>query len=194
MRLRSLISWTPGVSFYYSFLNPVSYSLKLALDALLGCWSLNWLRRTLMAVSPECRGGDVWMIAGGGKGDAFGGWCFSKARRRNLAHIAELHLPPPSFPQHGGDDWRAPGLLPQRCGAEAPLLMVALPQADTFGSHTAFLWSTGKQSRPGCLGPDAPGGQCSAISLQQLVLKKSCQFCKDAKLWMGLGCGFIYSK
>jgi len=102
--------------------------------------------------------GDVWVIARGRKGDAFGGCCFSMSWRRNLAHIAELHLPPPSLPQGGGDDWRAPGLLPWRCGAEVPLLMAAHPQAAALRGIAAFLWSAGKPSRPGCLGPDVPKG------------------------------------
>lgn len=113
------------------------------------------------------------MIARGGKGEAFGGWCFSKARRRNMAHVEELHLPPPSSPQPGGDGWRAAGLLLWGCGAEVLLLMAALLQA-----HAASLWSAGKQSRAECLGPDVPKGQCSAISLEQLVLKRCCHFVK----------------
>lgn len=61
------------------------------------------------------------------KGVAFGGWCFSKARRRNLVHVPELHLTPFSWCRR--DEWRAPDLLQWRCGAEGVIAGDCLPTA-----------------------------------------------------------------
>lgn len=61
------------------------------------------------------------MNARGEQGVAFGGWSFSKATGRTLAHVPELHPPPSSFPWGTGDEWRAPELLPWSCGAEGAL-------------------------------------------------------------------------
>lgn len=55
-QLWDYIVWSHGLlEFHFIILNPVSYSLKLTFDALLGCWSLNGLRWTIMADKPRAQ-------------------------------------------------------------------------------------------------------------------------------------------
>lgn len=105
------------------------------------------------------------MNARGEQGVAFGGWCFSKATGRNLAHVPELHPPPSSFPWGTGDEWRAPELLHGAVVQKVPLVVTVFPQAPALRPGSISLHH--QQPWPGCMGPDLPQGQYSSTSPKQ---------------------------